>query len=117
MTDDSAQAGEILTAERCYIRELLNDASVPGVSLARTRVLPGVTTQLHALTVLEWYVIEDGSGLMRVGDKVPFPVHGGDAIEIMPGTDQQITNVGSTDLLFLCVCAPRFTPACYSSRE
>lgn len=117
MTDNFAQTGEILTPERCYIRELLNDASLPDVSLARTRVLPGVTTQLHTLTVLEWYVIEDGRGLMRVGDAPPFPVGGGDVIRILPGTDQQISNVGDSDLLFLCVCTPRFTPACYSSRE
>lgn len=117
MTGDSAQAGEILTTERCYIRELLNDASLPDVSLARSRVLPGVSTQLHALTVLEWYVIEAGRGLMRVGDAPPFSVSAGDAIQILPNTHQQISNTGDTDLLFLCVCTPRFTPACYSSRE
>ena len=61
---------EVATDERCWITELLNeDDRLTDVSVARTRVEPGVTTQLHALTVLEWYVIESGTGRMRVGDR------------------------------------------------
>jgi mannose-6-phosphate isomerase-like protein (cupin superfamily) len=58
---------EVWTAERCYITELFNDDAWPEFSLARCRVEPGVTTQLHALSVHEVYVIEQGQGLMRVG--------------------------------------------------
>ena len=108
---------EELTGERCWITELLNSDSLTDVSVARTRVEPGVTTQLHALAVLEWYVIESGTGRMRVGDGAPFDVGPGDAIEIPADYAQQITNTGRSDLLFLCVCVPRFTPACYSSLE
>ncbi|MBT8099945.1 MAG: cupin domain-containing protein [Gammaproteobacteria bacterium] len=117
MTYYLMQDSEVLTTERCYIRELLNDPSLPEASLARTRVMPGVTTELHALSVLEWYVIESGQGLMRVGDAAPYPVGPGDSIEIPAGIDQQITNVGDGDLLFLCVCVPRFEALKYLSRE
>jgi mannose-6-phosphate isomerase-like protein (cupin superfamily) len=108
---------EVWTAERCYIAELLNSASQPEVSLARTRVEPGVTTQLHQLSVAEWYVIESGQGLMRVGDEAPYPVGPGDTVSIPKHTPQQITNSGHEDLLFLCVCAPKFSQECYTSLE
>ena len=64
---------EVWTGERCFITELVNDAAWPEFSLARTRVEPGVTTQLHALPVHEVYVIESGTGRMSVGDAAPFP--------------------------------------------
>ena len=64
-----ADAQEILTRERCHIRELLNDAAVPELSVAAARVEPGVTTELHRLSVAEWYVIRSGQGYMRVGDE------------------------------------------------
>ena len=36
---------------------------------------------------------------------------------IPAGTAQQITNTGPEDLVFLCVCTPRFTPNCYRDSE
>lgn len=108
---------EVWTDERCFITELLNHADQPEVSLARTRVEPGVTTQLHQLSVDEWYVIESGEGLMRVGDEPPVPVVPGDTVAIPKHTAQQITNSGGEDLLFLCVCVPKFSPECYTSLE
>jgi mannose-6-phosphate isomerase-like protein (cupin superfamily) len=108
---------EVWTDERCYITELLNSASQPEVSIARTRVEPGVTTQLHQLSVFEWYVIETGQGLMRVGDATPFAVGPGDTVAIPKHAAQQITNGGEEDLTFLCVCTPRFSQECYTSLE
>jgi len=108
---------EFATRERLYITELLNDPAVPDVSLARARVAPGVTTELHALSVLEWYVIERGRGLMKLGGQDAFEVGPGDAVQIASGREQQITNAGESDLLFLCVCVPRFTPDVYTPLE
>ena len=112
-----SKPGEAWTSERCHIEELLNTPELPGASVARSRVEPGVTTELHSLDVLEWYLIERGQGVMRVGDAEPRKVGPGDKIEIPAGTQQQITNSGDSDLVFLCVCVPRFTPSCYTSRE
>jgi len=108
---------ETWTSERCFIMELLNDARQGEVSIAHTRVEPGVTTELHALSVAEWYVIKQGHGLMRVGDDAPFVVAPGDTVTIPKHVAQQITNTGHGDLCFLCVCAPRFSQECYTSLE
>ncbi len=108
---------EVWTTERCYITELLNHAGSPEVSIARTRVEPGVITQLHSLDVNEWYVIESGQGLMTVGEQPPYPVAAGDCVEIRQSVAQRIHNDGEQDLIFLCVCTPRFTLECYTSLE
>lgn len=107
---------EFATAERCFITELLGHSSQPDISLARARVLPGVTTQLHALDVEEIYVIETGSGIMEVsGDR--FRVGPGDSVLIPLGMPQRIENDGADDLVFLCLCRPRFHPEGYANLE
>lgn len=112
----SAGLKEFATGERCFITELLGHPSQPDVSLARARVLPGVTTQLHALDVEEIYVIETGSGMMEVnGDR--FRVVPGDSVLIPVGMPQRIENDGTDDLVFLCLCRPRFHPEGYVNLE
>ena len=100
-----------------HITERLNDPAVPDVSLAQSRVEPGVTTELHKLTVAEWYVIGSGRGLMEVGDDPAFEVAPGDSVEIPAGVPQRITNTGDEDLVFQCICIPRFTPDAYTALE
>ncbi len=108
---------ETWTGERCFITELMNDPAIPEVSLAQCRVPPGTTTQLHKLSVKEWYVVGKGSGLMEIGAGPPFEIGPGDTVAIPAGTSQRVTNTGDSDLLFQCVCIPRFTPECYESLE
>lgn len=108
---------ETWTEERCWITELLNEPGIPEVSIARCRVEPGVTTALHTLTVREWYVIESGVGRMRLGDDEEYRVQAGDTVAIPAGCPQQVANIGPDDLLFLCVCVPRFTSASYTALE
>ncbi|WP_370675804.1 cupin domain-containing protein [Pleomorphomonas sp. PLEO] len=107
---------EFATSERCFITELLNHSSRPDVSLARARVLPGVTTELHALDVEETYVIEAGGGMIEVGGD-RFRVRPGDSVRIPEGTSQRIDNDGAVDLVFLCLCRPRFRAEGYVSLE
>ena len=110
-------ASEFYTSERCYITELLSTDASPQVSLARARVKPGVTTQLHALRgVVESYVIKRGSGIIEI-DRLPHPVKAGDRVLIKAGLPQRITNNGKIDLEFYFVCTPRFTPDCYINLE
>lgn len=108
---------EFPTRERCFITELLNRESIPSVSVARARVEPGVTTELHALDVEEWYVVESGAGIVRIGGAPPRTLRPGDHVRIPPRCSQQVTNAGPADLLFFCVCTPRFTPAAYRALE
>lgn len=109
---------EFETAERCRILESWNDARDPVVSIARARVAPGVTTRLHRLRgVVERYVILEGTGTVRVGGLEPSIVKAGDVVVIPTGVSQQITNEGQDDLVFYCICTPRFSPDCYESLE
>lgn len=108
---------ETWTSERCFISEILNDPAYAEVSIARCRVEPGVTTQNHSLSVHEVYVIEEGSGLMMLGDETPFAVRAGSHVAIPKHTAQCIRNTGPGDLTFLCVCTPRFLRECYTSLE
>lgn len=117
MRQQDARSGEIWTDERCFIRELVNDPAQPAASLARCRVTSGTLTQKHALSVDEWYVIVAGSGTMYVGDAPPCAVAAGDVVAIPAHTSQQVLNSGDADLVFECLCIPRFTPDCYRSLE
>jgi mannose-6-phosphate isomerase-like protein (cupin superfamily) len=108
---------EFPTRERIFITERLNDPAVPDVSLADARLEPGITTELHRLTVNEWYVIQQGGGLMEVGGGEPFAVSSGEVVVIPAGTSQRITNTGDADLLFQCICMPRFTEDSYCPME
>lgn len=113
-TDSSA---EYYTEERCHI--LVTDApNDDDVSLARARVEPGVTTARHSLTgVDERYVLLAGEGLVEVGADDATVVGPGDVVAIPAGVSQRITNTGTTDLVFLCICTPPFTPDCYVDLE
>lgn len=112
-----ADKSEFWTEERCYITELLNDAASPEASLAIARVEPGVTTQLHKLVgVSERYVVRKGRGIVEI-DGVTQPLGLGDQAVIPADAAQRITNTGTEDLEFYCVCVPRFRPGSYVSLE
>ena len=102
-------ADEKLTAEQCHILELSNTPDDPGVSIARARVEPGVSTRWHRLKdTEERYLILNGNGRVEVGDLPPQDVTVGDTVLIPPLCRQRITNTGARDLIFLAVCTPRF---------
>jgi mannose-6-phosphate isomerase-like protein (cupin superfamily) len=107
---------ESLTHENCFILELANDAGDPDVSIARARVLPGVTTEWHRVKDIdERYVIVRGTGKVEVGDLPPAIVSEGDVVRIPANTPQRITNVGDGDLIFFAICTPRFVQSAYVS--
>jgi len=105
---------EYFFEEGCFILEMLNTATDPDVSIARARVEPGKTTRFHRLNgVTERYVIQQGSGLVSVGEDHAQAVQAGSVVVIPAGIRQKIYNSGSGDLVFLAICSPRFTPNCY----
>jgi mannose-6-phosphate isomerase-like protein (cupin superfamily) len=110
------QPHEYLTPERCYIAENHSD---PAVSIARATIKPGITTKAHHLKdgVKEIYIITSGKGIVKIGNLDPTEVTVGDVVVIPPLTSQKVTNMGSTDLVFYCVCTPRFTETCYVDEE
>jgi mannose-6-phosphate isomerase-like protein (cupin superfamily) len=107
---------ETWTDERCFVVERWNHATDPDVSLARARVPAGVTTARHSLSVDERYVIENGRGRVEVGG-MEADVGPGDVVLIPRGTRQRVRNLGNEDLVFLCICTPRFEPGCYEDHE
>lgn len=109
---------EYYTEERCFILESWNDPRDPHVSIARARVEPGVTTRWHRLSgVTERYVILAGRGRVEIGNLPPRDVLPGDVAVIPPMVRQRITNTGHDDLVFLCVCTPRFVPEAYEDTD
>ena len=109
---------EFLTDEGCFILELSNNPEDELVSVARARVAPNGTTQLHQLVGIdERYVITDGVGEVEIGGTITQTVKPGDVVLIPSGTSQRIRNTGNSDLSFLCICTPRFDAAAYQALE
>ena len=115
-TFDSAK--EYFFAEGCFITELSNSADDPAVSIARARLEPGKITRWHYLRdTAERYVLQEGSGLVEVGELPARQVVAGDVVVIPPGVRQRIYNTGPCDLVFLAICSPRFREDCYVDVE
>jgi mannose-6-phosphate isomerase-like protein (cupin superfamily) len=114
----NATTPEYFFAEGCFITELSNSSDDPQVSIARARLEPGKTTRWHYLRVTtERYVVLQGAGLVEV-DVLPAQHVGcGDVVIIPAGARQRISNTGTIDLVFLAICAPRFTSGVYVDIE
>ena len=114
----TSPADEYYFDEGCYILEQSNSIDDPGLSIARARVPPGVTTQWHLLQdIVERYVIQAGIGLVEIGESSPAQVGPGDVVIIPAGVAQRISNTGSSDLVFLALCTPRFVASAYRELE
>ena len=101
------------TKDGSEIRELLahRNSCIRKQSLAEARLPPGARTtpHYHPLTEEIYYLLE-GTGRMRIGDRVR-DVGPGDAIAIPPGAVHTIENTGNVPLKFLCCCAPGYEDA------
>jgi len=114
----NGQTPEYYFQERCHIAELLNSSDCPGMSIARARVEPGVTTVLHIVRGAdEIYYILSGRGEVEIGGEIIGTMHPGDLVRIPADTPQRITNTGTEDLVFLAICAPRFEVGRYGEME
>jgi len=111
-------ADEYDTEERCFILEMSNSDDDEALSIARARVLPGVTTAWHRLAgTAERYVILDGRGRVELEGMPAVDVTEGDVVLIPPGCAQRIQNTGDGDLVFLALCTPRFRAEHYAHLE
>ena len=112
----SPNPDEFWLDERIYVREIMNSPEEPELSLARFRVPAGSTTQLHSLTITEWYLMESGAGVVEVnGHKIAMKA--GDNLRINPGQSQRVINDSSEELVFQSICTPRWTHECYTNLE
>ena len=111
-------AGEFPIRERCMVAELLGDDAVPDMSIARCRVEPGVTTELHSLkNVREIYVVLSGTGITGDGRAPGQRIDPFDCVLIPAGHPQKVLNDGTKDLIFIAICTDRFVPECYIPNE
>ena len=109
---------EVPIEEGCHIVELHNSDADEACSIARARLGPGKTTRLHCLdATVERYVILEGTGEVRVDSATPQSVAALDVVNIPAGVSQCISNTGQADLVFLCICTPRFVTANYRDLE
>ena len=77
-----------------------------------------MATQLHALRgTCERYVIIEGEGEVELDRAAPLPLRPLDVVQIPAGVPQWVRNTGTTDLIFLCVCTPRFRQQDYENLE
>lgn len=109
---------EYYTEERCHIIEYHNTPDDPAVSVARARVEPGITTKWHSVAgSVERYVVLEGQGVAETGATGEVLLNAGDQLLIPAGEPQRIRNSGDSDLIFLCICTPRFQWANYVSLD
>ncbi len=110
------EASEFYIDEGCHIIEILNNEQYPDISISRARVEPHQSTEVHYLNkTVEIYYILQGSGKAIIDNK-ELPIKPGDLIHIPPDVDQHVINESDQDLLFLCICTPRWTPDIYKSK-
>ena len=106
---------EFFIDEGCHIIEILNNSAHPNISISQARVEPMSTTECHFLNeTVEIYYILEGVGTAYIDDE-PIKVKKGDIIYIPKGVHQYILNETHHDLLFLCICTPRWIPNSYKS--
>lgn len=109
---------QFTTEERCTINELLNYSDDQQCSIAKASVAPGISTQLHAVkNTIERYIILQGEGKVFINHSRAEKVGYLDVVSIPAGVPQKITNCGPEDLIFLCICTPRFEQKNYQNLE
>jgi mannose-6-phosphate isomerase-like protein (cupin superfamily) len=99
---------EFIAGDNSILRELLHpDKAALRIrySLAHATVQVGERTRPHRLRTAEVYYILTGCGRMHIDDEVS-EVSANCAVYIPPGATQYIENIGSTDLIFLCIVDP-----------
>ena len=98
------------TKDGSEIRELLahRNSAIAKQSLAEARLQPGGKTaaHLHPQTEEIYYLLEGTAKITIEGEQQA--VGPGDAIAIPPGAVHQIENTGTSELKFLCCCAPGY---------
>ncbi|HKB93756.1 MAG TPA: cupin domain-containing protein [Gaiellaceae bacterium] len=100
------RAEAYVTKDGSTIRELHHTTQQ---SLAEATLEPGQATERHYHAVSEEiYVVTKGSGSMEIEGEVR-RVAKGDAVLIPPGAWHTLENDGTSELIFLCCCAPPYS--------
>ena len=93
---------------------LMTDGTEKLDKLAFEATLADLASSIGSEAGADWQTFSM-SALTR--NLAPTLVGPGDVVVIPAGVPQQITNVGDADLVFYCVCTPRFRPDGYESLD
>lgn len=99
------------TKDGSIVRELMHPEHhiCKNQSFAEAIIACDLETKSHKhLKSEEIYYINQGNGLMTLGDKI-FNVNTGDTICIPPGTVHKIKNTGNIYLKIICSCSPAYS--------
>jgi mannose-6-phosphate isomerase-like protein (cupin superfamily) len=99
---------EFVAGDNCLLRELLhgpNENLAMRYSLAWAKVSVGATTWKHSMKTSEVYFILNGKGRVCINDEIT-EVEKYDIIDIPPGAEQYIENIGEEELEFVCIVDP-----------
>ena len=113
----SQMGEETLIEEGCFIIEVWNTGDDPALSIARARVAAHTETAWHYLDVDERYLITQGRGVMELEGLPPTKVESGDVVVVPAGRGQRIRNPAAQDLVFYCLCTPRFETPVYHPQD
>ena len=103
---DRERIKPFITKDRSQIREFYHSQNM---SLAEAVAEVGQTTECHFhKTSEEIYYILEGKGLMEIEDEKE-KVSEGQVVVIPPKSRQRISNTGSSQLRFLCLCSPSYS--------
>lgn len=78
-------------------------------STARFTIKPGYGWPKTKFTISEMYYITSGSGEITISDK-SYPVKKGDLIYVAPGLERAIRNNSNSDLVYLSITDPEWSP-------
>lgn len=109
---DLRKCKKIIVGDNSVLRELLNPSKEKiaiRYSLTHAVVKPGEITLAHRLKSSEVYYILEGEGEMYIAEE-KVKVSAGQVIYIPPDSVQRIKNIGTNDLVFLCIVDPAWRP-------
>ena len=111
---DAANLPRFRASDGCNLAEVIhpqNDATAPGLSLARASLGPQQSTSPHLLDFVEIYYVISGHGLMHLNGR-PVEVGPDACVYVPPHTKQWLENTDPVqDIVFLCICHPAYDPA------
>ncbi len=111
------QASDVTPIQSAHgeqVQELIGQAAggSAAYSLATITLLPGKASLVHYHPVVEeCYYVLSGEGTLRIDDQT-LTLKPGQTVAILPPAVHQIRNDRATNLVFLAVCVPPWTPDC-----
>jgi len=106
------ESPEFLAGDETLLREILHphkDAVKIGYSIAHAKLEVGKSSLPHRLNGSEVYHILEGKGVIHI-DAQSTPIQKGDTIYVPNESLQFVENSGESDLIFICIVEPAWTP-------